>query len=376
MTKLAGLFTLALGAAILSAAACGSDEGDEGGPPPRTPAEQFCDALATYIDDCGPKNPCDEALLADCADVTGMLNDGYLLAAATCMTEGNAPMKCLTDSLGAIEASSAHHDLAKKVCDECAFGLDGCEDAFFAEGDGETQLVGKLVLPFGDSLVNEIAAECAQGLTCIPQFPTCVQGILAERALPTETLACLISPPPSDDTPKCETISGGSGDPGTGGSGASGNPSGSASGGSGSGGGTGSGGNGSGSGGGYDGTCPATTATFDDCTGCCVDERQSSYQEWLVALVDECACKIGSVCNSVCAGICVEGGDVPEACSNCLGEQVDGDGNCSDTAFDGCMADGSCAPFYACVAACGSTCTFDVECPSEYICEGGVCTKP
>lgn len=379
MTKLAGLFTLALGTAILSVAACGSDEGD-GGAPAKTPAEQFCDALATYVDDCGPKNPCDQALLADCADVTGMLNDGYLVAAAACMTEGNAPTKCLTESLDALSASSAHHGLAKKVCDECAFGVDGCEDAFFSEGDGETQLVGKLVLPFGDSLVNEIADECAKGLTCIPELPSCVQGILAERALPTETLQCLISPPASDDTPKCETISGAGA--GAGGSGGAGNGPASGSGGpstssnaSASIGSTSSiSSTGSGSGG-YNGTCPETTAAYTGCYDCCTEEQAPAYSAAVNEIAWQCGCEAGSACEEACSSVCAGEPD-SGGCGTCLNEQIADDAACVSLALDTCIDGGACVDFFMCTSACAASCTYDVECPSGYICEGGACQQP
>ena len=82
-------------------------------------------------------------------------------------------------------------------------------------------------LPFGDGLVDELGERCASDSTCLATFTNCAQTVLAERALPENTIACVMesfvtqTPPATTDT--CQDGAGGgavaSGGAGSGGAG-------------------------------------------------------------------------------------------------------------------------------------------------------------
>src|SRR5262245_25525940 len=85
----AATFGLLLGAVSLEA--CGSDDSGGGGTgKPLTPAERMCKDVKDAIARCGG-GTCDQALLADCQKVAGVLSDPFLSAAADCMEKGGTP---------------------------------------------------------------------------------------------------------------------------------------------------------------------------------------------------------------------------------------------------------------------------------------------
>jgi hypothetical protein len=174
--------------------ACGDDEGGgDGGPPAKTPAQLFCEAVEKKVTECGAATPCDQALVGDCGEVVAVLSDSYIQAATACIEAGGGPLGCLGSSLGAAEPSAAHQAFASQFCSSCAFGVTGCEGLFFSQGEGsEVAVAGALVLPFGDDVVNELATECASGITCLATFTSCAQGVLASRAIPDQTLGCVV----------------------------------------------------------------------------------------------------------------------------------------------------------------------------------------
>ncbi len=51
-----------------------------------------------------------------------------------------------------------------------------------------------MILPLGDGLVAQLETECAtaSALTCVANFSTCAQGVLAKNVVPTESAKCLL----------------------------------------------------------------------------------------------------------------------------------------------------------------------------------------
>jgi len=132
-------------------------------------------------------------MVSDCGQLAGLFNDAYLDATAVCIDGGESIGSCLGSSRAAVTRSTAHEAFATALCDNCAFGVSGCKDKLFADDDSELALAGALIDPLGDDLLTELTDKCASGgLTCLPQFPSCAQGVLAER-IPTETAECLVT---------------------------------------------------------------------------------------------------------------------------------------------------------------------------------------
>jgi hypothetical protein len=162
---------------------------DDDGP---TPAERFCDAAAGVPAD-GCEGGCQDALLADCAKLAGVLNDGYLDRSADCMEAGGELVGCMRESTAALTPTQAHRDLAASFCSSCALGVSGCEDVFFSGGDDDSARLGAAIVPLSDGLANQIASECASGLTCAATFASCSQAQIAAAGLPTNAIGCLVN---------------------------------------------------------------------------------------------------------------------------------------------------------------------------------------
>jgi hypothetical protein len=181
-------------AASVAFGACGGSEEDGGSSPPETPAERLCKAIDRSIQRCGG-GPCDQALLGDCATLAGVLSDPFLEAAARCVEAGGTPADCLGAGLGGLEPTAGQQAFARKFCAECPpVPIPGCEDALLGGQNVPEQLaaVSKLLLPFGDPVLADLESQCLGGLTCIAEFPNCVQKVLAERALPAQTIQCVL----------------------------------------------------------------------------------------------------------------------------------------------------------------------------------------
>ncbi len=248
------LLGVSLSASLL--AACGSDDGGNGEPKKKqTPAEHLCSAIEASIAACAA-TPCDQALLADCADLSAVLSDPFLTASAECVEAGGAPTDCLGKGISALAPTPGQKAFAKKFCAECPpVPIPGCEDALVGEGDVPDALktARQIILPFGDSVLTDIENQCFGGLTCMAELSSCVQQVMVKRALPDKTAQCLLGALTNpSSTPSVNCLDGGSGgqagDSGTGG----------ASGSGGSGGVSGSGGGTGGTGGSTDGgtNCP------------------------------------------------------------------------------------------------------------------------
>jgi len=210
-------------------AGCGDDpDGDIGGDPAApaaTPGEQACGAISDYLAGCEATSACDEALLADCDAVVQLLSDPYLAALQACIGAAQSPSACLASSLAELAPTTAQQELASQFCSECAFGVSGCEEQFFSSDSGETAIVGQIILPLGDPLVEQLRTECATGFGCAASFFECAKGVLVEQVIPEQTLSCVLSSvtdPTSIDVSDCAPDGGPTGTGGAGGSGASG----------------------------------------------------------------------------------------------------------------------------------------------------------
>lgn len=185
------LSSLLLGAA-LTAPGCG---GGKSGKPEQSPADQFCGSLSEYVNACAAAaTPCDQAMIEDCTSVVGLVSDGFLRTASDCIQGGGSPFSCLAGAIQGLAPSAAHEAFVAQFCDECAFGIGGCEDVLLGRSEGPPELAAAsvLVLPLGDSLVDALREECASGLGCLATFPNCAQKVLAQQVIPENTLQCLL----------------------------------------------------------------------------------------------------------------------------------------------------------------------------------------
>lgn len=156
-------------------------------------ATDICAAAMANVKRRGGGSECDDAILADCADVVGMLSAPYLKAMSACLGAGEVPALCILAATMSLEPTAAHRGLARAYCDECLFGLSGCEDVFYFGEDDQFGL-GSIALPFSDELVQQIAEECTQDLTCSVDLPACAQDVLVNHLVPEKTVLCLINP--------------------------------------------------------------------------------------------------------------------------------------------------------------------------------------
>jgi hypothetical protein len=166
--------------------ACNADSGGE------TAAQRYCAAVETQQTMCGTASTCDEAILTDCGSVTALLNDAYVDESANCVEAGGTALGCLVESRAAVAPSSAHQAFASAFCSNCGLGISGCEETLFDTAESDLAIAGAIILPLGDSLVGKLQEECTSGLTCLATFSTCAQGVLAQEAIPTETLTCVL----------------------------------------------------------------------------------------------------------------------------------------------------------------------------------------
>jgi hypothetical protein len=177
----------------LVAVGCGSDEeesAEEVDEP--TPGELLCASIESSIQECAAKTPCDDALVADCADVVDVLSAPFIESTRTCVEDkAGSPTGCLVKGMAGLAPTAAHKELAAAFCSSCAFGAPGCEGVFFSS-DGSEYALGTVILPLSDEVVAEIGGQCATGLGCAASFVGCAQGVLTNRALPTETAKCMV----------------------------------------------------------------------------------------------------------------------------------------------------------------------------------------
>lgn len=164
-------------------------------PAEETPAERFCSTLSAYATACPAlATPCDQAMIADCTSVVGLVSDGFLQSASDCIANGGSPLTCLGGAIVGLKPSPAHEAFVVQFCDECALGVGGCVEVLLGTSEGPPELAAAsaLILPLGDSLVDALREQCASGLGCLATFPTCAQKVLLEQAIPEQTLQCVL----------------------------------------------------------------------------------------------------------------------------------------------------------------------------------------
>lgn len=169
----------------------GGDEGED--PESQAIAGDFCTAAMTRIQLRGEMGECDLALVQDCANVVGLLSADYLRALRDCMSDDRLPGECMFEVTMDLAPTEAHRSLAKDYCDDCLFGVDGCEDIFYF-GDRDQIGLGSILLPFNDAVVQQVNDECTEDLTCSVDLPSCAQEVLVDHLVPEKTIACLIDP--------------------------------------------------------------------------------------------------------------------------------------------------------------------------------------
>lgn len=374
----------------------GSDSDGTRSAPALTPGEKLCKSLQDYVTQCGAATPCDTALVQDCASIVDSLSEPFMNGVSDCINRGEGSMtSCLSAGFSALTPTRAHTGLAASFCSECAFGAPGCEDAFFSEDNPDTAILGKAILPFSDSLVNDVSSECATGLGCAGSFLSCTQGVIAKRAIPESTVQCLVDnltgqapPPPAEQT--C-VVDGSGGAGGMGGSAGAGGIAGSGNSG-GSAGNAGSGGGGSGGGGGgaacVNGSdcashvCdPATRRCIaSECvssgncgSGKCVEQVEGTSTGVCAAAcqVSGAGCNPGETCvaDLLSQGVCLPAGSAGHL-QDCAGLPTD--------TSTGCAAGHVCAAAPGESPLCYQTCDFWVSggCPSTENCTlGGFCEQ-
>lgn len=179
--------------AAMVAAGCGVDESDSasgGQGQAQSPQQNACAAVGDYIGQCAQASACDEALLADCDAMLGIVNDEVVAAMASCVGGGQSPVGCLVGAAAEATPRESHLSFAAQFCSECALGVPGCEEAFFS--DTSDIEVGLAVLPFGDDVVTQLRDECATGLGCAASFSSCAQEVLAQQTIPAATIECVL----------------------------------------------------------------------------------------------------------------------------------------------------------------------------------------
>jgi len=175
---------------LAAVAACGVEQGeggrfDEGGGD-----GGLCEALNDAVGRCGPATQCESAVAADCSVLLEVFSDGFAGAFEGCLDDGKTIATCFGETES--EPTEAHAAFATAFCGQCAFGTMGCEDMF---GDAPPQgllPVRALLLALDDELVADITAACTSGASCAADFATCAQGVLVGRALPEDSVGCVI----------------------------------------------------------------------------------------------------------------------------------------------------------------------------------------
>jgi hypothetical protein len=292
----------------------------------------MCKSLATAVASCGA-GACDQAMLDDCANLAGVLSDPYLTAAAECMEAGGAPTSCLGSSLSALESTPGQEEFVQKFCSDCPpFPIPGCEDALLGKGNVPDQLkdIKKLFTPFGDPVLADIDAQCFGTVQCLAEISSCIQQVLVSRAVPTNTVSCIVNTFISGGSAtgtSCHADSGAGGSSGSGGGGTGGGTGGTGTGGVGGGtggvgGGTGGGGTGGGTGG-IDGG----TGGSSSCVGYCGAQAPGGC--WCD---DQCATN-GDCCSdksSACPSNCTDSFESNDTQSAAKTIDTGGDGMISD----------------------------------------------
>lgn len=198
-----------LGGAALLLVACGSEPyaaggsavGNENDVNGTQQASGLCTEMTKLPEKCsaaasGAAGACIAKLASTCDGFSKLLNPKLVDAATSCMAEAScdaAPMSCLAKSATALEPTDAQTKLAKAFCDSCSpVSGAACEKTFLSPASP----LGKILLPLGDGVANDIGEQCATGITCGATFPTCAQGVVTKalaESLDKDGVECLLT---------------------------------------------------------------------------------------------------------------------------------------------------------------------------------------
>src|SRR5262245_17878540 len=131
---------------LLGVFACGGDDAASSSGPDKT-VDGLCQQIAAYAEECGASTgACDQALVADCSNVTGLLGDSFVDAVSACLTAdpASSPMGCFTKAMSGLQPGASQTELVKSVCQTCTdiplapSSLEAtCESAFIEGFDVE-----------------------------------------------------------------------------------------------------------------------------------------------------------------------------------------------------------------------------------------------
>ena len=67
--------------------------------------------------------------------------------------------------------------------------------SFFAAGSGcaGTDGLGVVALPFSDAVVQQIADQCTEGLTCAAELPSCAREVIEAQVATDGVLDCILA---------------------------------------------------------------------------------------------------------------------------------------------------------------------------------------
>lgn len=163
-----------------------------------TNASALCGEMAKVPERCASApapSACAAKLVASCDGFSRLLNPNLVSAAATCVagaTCDEAPTSCLAKMARALEPTGAQTALAKAFCTSCSpVSGAACEATFLSKASP----LGKVLLPLGDDVADEITATCATGAACAATFASCAQGVVTKSlatSLDKDAAECLL----------------------------------------------------------------------------------------------------------------------------------------------------------------------------------------
>jgi hypothetical protein len=224
-------------AAVCAIAACVAETEQRdrfGGAGDASAAAEVCAAIEERLAEC-PGTSCESAVSGDCGEIAEVMSESFLLGLRDCL-DGGSLASCIGAAVSASEPTPSHESFVSAFCAKCAVGMQGCDALLGDDAPEALAPVRSLLSALDGEVVDEVTARCTDGPTCGADLAGCVESVLADRALPDDSVHCtidmLMSPPVIDagcTNPSSSSASSGAGA----GPGAGGGPGGSGGGGSG-----------------------------------------------------------------------------------------------------------------------------------------------
>ncbi len=186
---LAVLFAIAFG--------CGSSSSARA-----TPEQAFCSAMAKSYECAGSSQAsCAKSITPDCSKLASLVNPSVLDGATKCIQAagcGSDPLGCLASSLDGVRPSAVQSTFATEFCSSCSVVTgDSCIAAFY--GNATTPGLGYLLLPFGDTLVEDVGSACTKNklgrAACQAAFSSCLSVQASQTlagAISVDSATCLL----------------------------------------------------------------------------------------------------------------------------------------------------------------------------------------